>query len=188
VLVVGNETDPLNSYLVIEFIPNGRLGLDDQAAQVDLANLVLEGAGSSEDPARTAHWSERAAASGDLVAAFNLGLCLAAEGVPETHMYGRMLTEGHGVSADPEAVRSWIARAAAAGLGEAQTALAEMMVNSRGGPRDTATALKLFEKAAVAGRSGAMFALGALHAGGHDLPEDGAARAVIVLADRADLA
>ena len=78
------------------------------------ANLVLDGAGSSEDSARVAHWFEQAAASGDLVAAFNLGLCLdkgigvepdaqqaahwlrrAAEGVPEAqYMYGRMLAEG----------------------------------------------------------------------------------------------
>ena len=70
-----------------------------------------------------AHWFEQAAASGDLVAAFNLGLCLdkgvgvepdaqqavhwlrrAAEGVPEAqYMYGRMLAHGHGVPADPEA-------------------------------------------------------------------------------------
>jgi TPR repeat protein len=32
--------------------------------------------------------------------------------------------------------------------------------------------LKLFEKAAAQGHSGAMFALGALHGGGHDLPAD----------------
>ena len=50
-----------------------------------------------------------------------------------------------------------------------------MMVNGRGGARDTGAALQLFEKAAAAGHSGAMFALGALHAGGHDLAEDRAA-------------
>jgi TPR repeat protein len=61
---------------------------------------------------------------------------------------------------------------AAAGLREAQVALAGMLVNGRGGPRDTAAALELIEKAAVEGHSGAMFALGALHADGHDLPED----------------
>jgi TPR repeat protein len=48
----------------------------DPVSQVDLANLVLDGAGSAEDKRRVAHWFERAAASGDLVAAFNLGLCL----------------------------------------------------------------------------------------------------------------
>jgi uncharacterized protein len=97
----------------------------DHASRVDLANLVLDGAGSTEDPARVAHWFEQAAAVGDLVAAFNLGLCLdkgigvepnaqqathwlrrAAEGVPEAqYMYGRMLAGGHGVPADPEGAR-----------------------------------------------------------------------------------
>jgi TPR repeat protein len=47
-----------------------------------------------------------------------------------------------------------------------------MIVNGRGGLRDPATALELFEKAAVSGHSGAMFALGAVYAGGHDVPED----------------
>ena len=75
------------------------------------------------------------ASSGDLVAAFNLGLCLdkgigvepdaqqaahwlrrAAEGVPEAqYMYGRILGDGHGIAADPEAARAWIGRAAAGG-------------------------------------------------------------------------
>jgi TPR repeat protein len=49
-------------------------------------------------------------------------------------MYGRMLADGRGVTPDPEAARVWVARGAAAGLREAQVALAEMMVNGRGGP------------------------------------------------------
>jgi uncharacterized protein len=40
------------------------------------------------------------------------------------------------VSADPEGARVWIGRAAAAGLHDAQVALAEMLVNGRGGSRD----------------------------------------------------
>ena len=78
---------------------------------------ISAGAGEREDPVRIAAWFEQAAASGDLVAAFNLGLCLtkgvgvernekhaaillqrAAEGVAEAqYMYGRMLAEGRGV-------------------------------------------------------------------------------------------
>jgi TPR repeat protein len=87
-------------------------------------------------------------------------------------MYGRLLADGRGVTPDLEAARGWIARAAAAGLRDAQVALAEMLVNGRGGPRDTAAALDLFENTAGEGHSGAMFALGALYAGGHNLPED----------------
>ena len=47
-----------------------------QVAQVDLANLVLEGAGEAEDSSRIAGWFKQAASAGDLVAAFNLGVCL----------------------------------------------------------------------------------------------------------------
>jgi TPR repeat protein len=48
--------------------------------------------------------------------------------------------------------------------------LAEILVNGRGGGADHAAALAWFEKAAAHGHSGAMFALGALHGGGHDVP------------------
>jgi TPR repeat protein len=47
-----------------------------------------------------------------------------------------------------------------------------MMVNGRGGPVDVPGALHLFEKAADEGHVGAMFALGALHGGGHQIPTD----------------
>ena len=46
------------------------------------------------------------------------------------------------------------------------------MANGRGGPRELATALELFGEAADKGHSGAMFALGELHGGGHDVPMD----------------
>ena len=49
----------------------------DQPSQVDLANLVLEGGALPNDPTRIAGWFEQVgASSGDLVAAFNLGVCL----------------------------------------------------------------------------------------------------------------
>ncbi|MGC8469653.1 MAG: tetratricopeptide repeat protein, partial [Acetobacteraceae bacterium] len=47
-----------------------------------------------------------------------------------------------------------------------------MLVNGRGGPRDHAQALALFEAAARTGHVGAMFAAGALHGGGHDVQTD----------------
>jgi uncharacterized protein len=46
------------------------------------------------------------------------------------------------------------------------------LVNGRGGPRSPVAALDLFQQAAAKGHSGAMFALGAMHAGGYDLPID----------------
>ena len=146
--------------------------------------------GGDRGPVRTREWFEQAAASGDLVAAFNFGVCLAegvgverddrqaaqwlrraADGVVNAqYWYGRMLVEGRGVEADPEEGRAWIARAAEAGMVDAQVMLAEMMVTGRGGPRDHAAAPGLFEKAADNGHVGAMFAMGALHGGGHDVP------------------
>jgi uncharacterized protein len=146
----------------------------DPASQVDLANLVLQGQGGEEDPARIARWFAQAAESGDLIAAFNIGVCLAkgvgverdeqqavlwlrraAEGVAEAqYMYGRMLAEGRGLALDLVGARAWFTRAAEADLSDAQVALAEMMLNGRGGPRSPAAALELFEKDGVIGRPG----------------------------------
>jgi TPR repeat protein len=53
------------------------------------------------------------------------------------------------------------------GIADAEAALAEMMVNGRGGPRDPAGAASLFESAAAEGHVGAMFALGARKSGGY---------------------
>ncbi|MGL1204182.1 tetratricopeptide repeat protein, partial [Vibrio parahaemolyticus] len=77
---------------------------------------------------------------GNLVAAFNLGVCLlqgigverneqqaavwlrrAAEGVPEAQfMIGRLFADGRGVPADLKAARGWFARAAEGGITDAQ--------------------------------------------------------------------
>ena len=147
---------------------------------------------SSEDRVRTREWFEDAASKGDLVAAFNFGVCLAegvgverdltraaewlrraADGVVNAQFwYGRMLVEGRGMEADPEAGRAWIERAANVGMVDAQVALAEMMVNGRGGARDHAGAQKLFEAAAAKDHAGAQFALGALLGGGYDVRPD----------------
>jgi uncharacterized protein len=54
----------------------------------------------------------------------------------------------------------------------AQVTLAEMMVNGRGGALTPVGAHELFERAAGKGHSGAMFALGAMHGGGHGFPID----------------
>ncbi len=81
--------------------------------------------------------------------------------------------EPHAVSVqyiDLATACDFFARAADAGVADAQVALAEMMINGRGGPRDPIGALQLFEKAAAERHSGAMFALGAQYGGGHDMP------------------
>ena len=55
---------------------------------------------------------------------------------------------------------------------EAQVMLADMLLSGRGGPKDHLAALALFEKAAGQGHVGAMFAVGAMYGGGHDVPWD----------------
>ena len=125
----------------------------------------------AEDAVRTREWFEQAAASGDLVAAFNFGVCLAegvgverddrkaaewlrraADGVVNAqYWYGRLLMEGRGVEANPEEGRRWIARASDAGMVEAEVLLAELMLTGRGGPKDHPAAMALFEKARWAG-------------------------------------
>jgi uncharacterized protein len=70
-----------------------------------------------------------------------------------------MLVEGRGVQVDAREGRAWIARAAGAGMVEAEVALAEMMANGRGGSRDPLTARALLEKAARKGHVGAASAL-----------------------------
>lgn len=60
------------------------------------ANLVLEGAASPEDPVKIAGWFKQAAAAADLVAAFNLGVCL---------------VNGIGVDRDELQAAQWLRRA-----------------------------------------------------------------------------
>ena len=62
--------------------------------------------------------------------------------------------------------------------------LAELMLTGRGGPKDHPAALVLFEKAAGRGHVGAMFAMGAMHGGGHEVPTDRVDGAALVPAPR----
>ena len=165
----------------------------EEQAKHDLAALVMKGSATTEDSIRTREWFEQAAASGDPIAAYNYGVCLAegvgverndneaaiwlrraAESVVNAqYWYGRMMLDGRGMTANPAEAQIWIAKAAYAGLTDAQVLLGEMLISARGGTRDHAEALALFEKAATAGgHVGAMFAMGALLGGGHDVPWD----------------
>jgi TPR repeat protein len=76
-------------------------------------------------------------------------LCQAADRVPYAQFwYGRVLVEGRGANRDPAEGRRWIARAAEAGIADAQVALGEMMRTGTGGVCDPPGALALFERAA----------------------------------------
>jgi TPR repeat protein len=139
----------------------------DAAARTDLANLVARGGGKPEDRDQVLRWFADDAIAGDLVASFNVAMCFAkgiglgrddqkaadwvhraAEGLPEAqYVYGRMLAEGRGVMADLAAARTWFARAADAGFSDGEVALAEMLLNGRGGERNTEKAIALFGRA-----------------------------------------
>ena len=78
---------------------------------------------------------------------------------------------GHGMASDLTEARAWFVKASDAGMPDAQVALAEMMVNGRGGASEFPTALNLLEKVVAQGHGGATFTL-ALYSGGHGLPAD----------------
>jgi TPR repeat protein len=129
-------------------------------------------------------WFEKAAEAGDLIGAYNFGVCLArgvgiprddaraavwmrraAEAVPDAqYWYGRMRFEGIGVPADPEEAVVWLQRAADANVTLALVTLADLKVSGRGCKKNVEEAINLFKRAAETGHAGAMFALAQLYA------------------------
>jgi len=105
-----------------------------------------------------------------------LWLRKAADQVPNAQFwYGRVLVEGRGVDRDLAEGRRWIARAAEAGMVDAQVVLGEMMLTGTGGACDPPGALALFEKAAANGHVAAMFATGVVYGGVHGVAANHAA-------------
>jgi uncharacterized protein len=148
----------------------------DRRTQTDLG-LLLRGEDKPEELVRTRRWFEEVA--------FNFGVCLAqgvgverderlaaqwlrgaADGVVNAqYWYARLLIEGRGVEADPEYGRRWMARAAEAGVVDAQVRAGGRCCGERPGrPSGPVGAGK--------GHPGAMFAMGALNGGGHDVRQD----------------
>ena len=129
-----------------------------------------------------AHWLRVAATADDVVAAYELGICLAhgigtkrddtealrwfhraIEVMPAArYWYARMLDEGRGIAQDLPAARACYLRAAAGGNGDAAVAAGEMLVNGRGGSPDRPAAMRLFAGAAAQGHNGAQYALAVL--------------------------
>ncbi|MBF0862068.1 tetratricopeptide repeat protein [Gluconobacter kanchanaburiensis] len=166
----------------------------DVHADADFGNLILAGASATADERRALQSRfEKAAEKGDLVGAFNLGVCFsegvtgtqdgreaarwmqkAADGVVNAqYWYGRMLLEGRGVQPDPTQALYWMEKAADAGMAEAQVTVAALLVNgSINGRRDHDKALTFYRHAAESGNVDAMFSLAAMYGGGHDVPEN----------------
>lgn len=166
----------------------------DRHATADFGNMILAGVAQSQDATaemqeRFRHWAE----NGDPLGAFNLGVCLvqgigggqdeaqalywmskARDGVVNAqYWYGRMLFDGVGLTADPVEGFIWMEKAAEAGMPEACTAVAQLLVTGAvKGRRDHKKALALYHKAAEQGNVDALFSLGAMYGGGHDVPPD----------------
>ncbi|MBS1050119.1 tetratricopeptide repeat protein [Gluconobacter japonicus] len=166
----------------------------DRHADADFGNLILTGASATDDEKQALQERfERAAERGDLVGAFNLGVCFdqgvggtvdsreaarwmqkAADGVVNAQFwYGKMLLEGRGVQADPTQAMHWMEKAAEAGMGEAQVAVGQLLVTGQiNGRKDHGRAMELYRAAAESGNVDAMFSLAAMYGGGHDVPEN----------------
>ncbi|MCW8451588.1 tetratricopeptide repeat protein [Legionella quinlivanii] len=89
----------------------------------------------------------RAAATGDAIGQYNLGL---------------LYENGKGMPVNPEKAREYFQQSAEQGYGKAMTQLAGLYFNGINGIRDEQQALHWYKKAVAAGDSGAMYQLGLL--------------------------
>ncbi|QDH15224.1 hypothetical protein E3E11_04440 [Oecophyllibacter saccharovorans] len=175
----------------------------DSHADAELGTLLLL------DEARTVQEGDQLqerlrqrARKGDMVSAYNLGVCLAqgiggernpAEAlqwlaqaresvVNAQFWYGSLVFHGQGQEADPLEGLHWMEKAAQAGMTEACLAVGRILVNGhfREGPAgrevvippDHEKAVLLYRPAAERDDPEALFALGALFGGGHEVAED----------------
>ncbi len=166
----------------------------DHRADADFGNLVLAGVSRpDEERSDLQKRLRRQAEGGDLLGAFNLGVCLAQgigasadetnafywfglarEGVVNAqYWYGRMLFEGRGVTRNQRYGLMWMEKAARQGMPEACASVAQIFVTGQvGGIKDHARALELYHQAAEGGLVEAYFSLGAMYGGGHNVPAD----------------
>ncbi len=141
------------------------------AAQAQTAfERGLDAYSNGEYGAALEHWRP-VAESGDVVAAFNVGVLYA---------------QGLGVEADPvEAVR-WYRRAAHAGYANAQFNLGAAYYRGEGTEVNVSQAVSWWEKAAEQGHAEALYNLGTLYRRGEAVPQD-TRRAVSLLNEAAAL-
>lgn len=130
----------------------------DAAAQVDLAQLYLDGNGVAADPARAARLFEDAALQGHVEAQYRLAV---------------LYEEGRGRDKDATLALFWYDSAATRGSVAAALRLAAVYAEGRIVPRDYVRAASWYRRAADAGDSRAQFALGYLHDNGLGVARDG---------------
>lgn len=143
----------------------------DAAAMTLLGELILQGLGTRQDNRRAAEWYKLAADRGDMNAQFALGMLhLEGRGVPRDEARARALLQqaadkGHGVASfnlalpllltgQPAEMQQAVAllnRAAAAEIGDAQHALAVLMLEGRGVAKDIEAGADMMARAASNG-------------------------------------
>lgn len=143
------------------------------------------------DAPRRAPTLEEAAAAGDPVARYQLGMArlqagdttaaaallrrAAEQGVPAAqYRYSKLLETGAGVTADLEAARRWSEQAANAGHRQAMHNLGVMFAQGVGATQDYAQAADWFEQAALLGLPDSQFNLALLFEQGLGRPESAA--------------
>lgn len=129
-------------------------------AQEVLGLAYLDGDGIAVNEAEGAKWLQRAAAQGEVVAAYRMGT-----------LYER----GHGVAADPAKAARWYGVAAKAGNRKAMHNLAVAYAQGSGVPKNLLLAVHWFSLAANLGLADSQFNLGVLYERGmgvsQSLPE-----------------
>ncbi len=157
-------------------------------AQTNLGALLEEGRLVDRDMAKAIEWYQRAADRGSAPAQVNLARLLrAGHAVPadpataasllhaaadQGHPAGARLVAEDIAATDPVGARQLLMTATAGGDRQGRVALAEMMIEGRGGPVDLLTAKELLEPLAAESFAPAQFALGRLY---RDAPERPAA-------------
>lgn len=166
----------------------------EAAAQCNYSIILARGLGGRCDLVESARWAKQAAMRGSIEGCQCLGVMYAAgSGVPRDfsealHMFqiaaegGRhdaflsiasILDEGgDGVVPDPAKALEWKRRAAAAGIPEGVTTLAEALDRGLGTPVDRAGAAVLYKAAAEAGVLSAAVNLGVLYENGDGVQLD----------------
>jgi uncharacterized protein len=143
----------------------------DAAAMTLLGELIAQGLGTRQDDRRAAEWYRLAADRGDINAQFALGMLhLEGRGVPRDEARAKALLQqaagqGHGAASfnlalpllvtgqpsDLQQAVTLLQRAANAEIGDAQHALAVLMLEGRGVPKDIEGGADMMARAASNG-------------------------------------
>ncbi len=130
---------------------------DDEMGLCNLAVLLLQGRGVTQDPAQAIALLTKAATQGSAFAKHRLAVCY---------------QEGEGVPQDYARCVHWYSQAAAQGYGPSINNLADKFENGLGVPKDLAKAFQLYSVAAEKNIIAAWYSLGCMYQDGVGVPQD----------------